>query len=185
MGRAPILGNERVSRRSLAFRTNKGLFLDVQAPLTLISRTTRELFPRFQLLDAAGPMAAFESANRYRPGTYEGRPDADRIFTRDGKFWTFGGVTAGIDLALVLIEEDLGEPTAKRVAQQLVVYHRRPGGQSQFSALLEMENPQGRFASLLEYLLPDRCPQARVCAVCSLSLASIQRLMRTASAVRV
>src|SRR6185437_14793079 len=64
------------------------------------------------------------------------RLDADRIFTRDGKFWTSGGVTAGIDLALALIEEDLGEPTARRIAQQLVVYHRRPGGQSQFSALL-------------------------------------------------
>jgi transcriptional regulator GlxA family with amidase domain len=50
------------------------------------------------------------------------RLDADRIFTRDGKFWTSGGVTAGIDLALALIEEDLGEPTAKRIAQQLVVY---------------------------------------------------------------
>ena len=87
-------------------------------------------------------------ARRY-PGV---RLDADRIYTRDGKYWTSGGVSAGIDLALALIEEDLGEATARRVAQQLVVYHRRPGGQSQFSALLEMENPQGRFASLLEYM---------------------------------
>jgi transcriptional regulator GlxA family with amidase domain len=78
--------------------------------------------------------------------------DADRIFTHDGKFWTSGGVSAGIDLALALIEEDLGEITARRTAQQLVVYHRRPGGQSQFSALLEMQNPQGRFAPLLEFI---------------------------------
>jgi transcriptional regulator GlxA family with amidase domain len=87
-------------------------------------------------------------ARRY-PGV---RLDADRIYTRDGKYWTSGGVSAGIDLALALIEADLGETTARRVAQQLVVYHRRPGGQSQFSALLEMQNPQGRFASLLEYM---------------------------------
>ena len=80
------------------------------------------------------------------------RLDADRIFTRDGKFWTSAGITAGIDLALALIEEDLGEATARRTAQQLVVYHRRPGGQSQFSALLAMENPQGRFAPLLEFM---------------------------------
>jgi transcriptional regulator GlxA family with amidase domain len=80
------------------------------------------------------------------------RLDPDRIFTRDGKFWTSAGITAGIDLALALIEEDLGEATARRTAQQLVVYHRRPGGQSQFSALLDMENPQGRFAPLLEFM---------------------------------
>jgi transcriptional regulator GlxA family with amidase domain len=211
------------------------------------------IFPRFQLLDAAGPIAAFEIANRYHPDTYqakiiaaspgdtasssgatlrsagfgraetvdtlivcggegtreavectrtlsfvrrcalhsrrvasvcsgsyvlaaagllEGRSatthwsrstdfarrypgvhlDADRIFTRDGKFWTSAGITAGIDLALALVEEDLGESTARHTAQQLVVYHRRPGGQSQFSALLELQNPQGRFAPLLEFM---------------------------------
>jgi transcriptional regulator GlxA family with amidase domain len=80
------------------------------------------------------------------------RLDPDRIFTRDGKFWTSAGITAGIDLALALIEEDLGEITARRTAQQLVVYHRRPGGQSQFSALLDLDNPQGRFAPLLEFI---------------------------------
>ena len=55
----------------------------------------------------------------------------------------------GVDLALALIADDLGEPVARRVAQQLVVYRRRPGGQSQFSALLEMERPEGRFGPLL------------------------------------
>ena len=60
-----------------------------------------------------------------------------------------GRVTAGIDLALALIAEDLGEDIARRTAQQLVVYHRRPGGQSQFSALLELGRPDGRFGALL------------------------------------
>ena len=77
------------------------------------------------------------------------RLEPDRIFVRDGKVWTSAGITAGVDLALALIAEDLGEPIARRVAQQLVVYRRRPGGQSQFSALLEMERPEGRFGSLL------------------------------------
>jgi transcriptional regulator GlxA family with amidase domain len=80
------------------------------------------------------------------------RLDADRIFVKAGKLWTSAGITAGIDLALALIGEDLGESTARRTAQQLVVYHRRPGGQSQFSALLDLEPAQGRFRSLLEFI---------------------------------
>jgi transcriptional regulator GlxA family with amidase domain len=79
------------------------------------------------------------------------RLEPDRIFTRDGSIWTSAGITAGIDLALALIAEDLGEPVARQTAQQLVVYRRRPGGQSQFSALLEMERPDGRFAPLLAW----------------------------------
>jgi len=78
--------------------------------------------------------------------------DSDRIFIKDGKIWSSAGVTAGIDLALALIGEDLGEQVARQVAQQLVVYYRRPGGQSQFSALLQMERVDGRFAGLLDYI---------------------------------
>ena len=77
------------------------------------------------------------------------RLEADRIFVRDGAIWTSAGITAGIDLALALIAEDLGEKTARQTAEQLVVYRRRPGGQSQFSALIEMERPDGRFGPLL------------------------------------
>jgi transcriptional regulator GlxA family with amidase domain len=80
------------------------------------------------------------------------RLDADRIFVKAGKMWTSAGITAGIDLALALIGEDLGESIARRTAQQLVVYHRRPGGQSQFSALLDLGAAQGRFAPLLEFI---------------------------------
>lgn len=211
------------------------------------------IFPDFQLLDATGPIAAFEIAGRYQPGAYElrviaatagtvassagvtlqakglGRPDlidtlivaggdgsraamhcprirrlvqacamrsrrvasvcsgtyvlaaaglldgkvatthwsrstdfarkfpavrldADRIFVKAGKVWTSAGITAGIDLALALIGEDLGEKIARRTAQQLVVYHRRPGGQSQFSSLLELGAARERFAPLLEFI---------------------------------
>ena len=211
------------------------------------------IFPDFQLLDAAGPIAAFEIAERYCPGSYElrviaphagavastsgaamnavapGRPaaidtliiaggegtrpaakdarivkfvsacgararrvasvcsgayilaatglldgraatthwtrsqdfarrfprvklDADRIFVKAGKFWSSAGITAGIDLSLALIAEDLGEAVARKVARQLVVYYRRPGGQSQFSTLLELERADGRFAGLLDHV---------------------------------
>jgi transcriptional regulator GlxA family with amidase domain len=79
------------------------------------------------------------------------RVEPDRIFVRDGPAWTSAGITAGIDLALALVGEDLGEDAARRAAQQLVVYHRRPGGQSQFSALLEADRPGSRFSPLLAW----------------------------------
>jgi transcriptional regulator GlxA family with amidase domain len=60
--------------------------------------------------------------------------ERDSIFVADGPVYTSAGVTAGIDLALALVEEDLGPEAAREVAQQLVVFLRRPGGQSQFSA---------------------------------------------------
>jgi transcriptional regulator GlxA family with amidase domain len=60
--------------------------------------------------------------------------ERDSIFVVDGDVYTSAGVTAGMDLALALVEEDLGADVAREVAQQLVVFLRRPGGQSQFSA---------------------------------------------------
>lgn len=59
--------------------------------------------------------------------------DEDAIYVRDGKLCTAAGVTAGLDLALALVEEDLGRDIAKRVASQLVMFFKRPGGQKQFS----------------------------------------------------
>jgi transcriptional regulator GlxA family with amidase domain len=78
--------------------------------------------------------------------------DAERIFIRDGDVWTSAGITAGIDLALALIEDDLGPEIARRTAQQLVVHQRRPGGQSQFSALVELGGQTGRFVELIEWM---------------------------------
>ncbi|HEX4113791.1 MAG TPA: GlxA family transcriptional regulator [Stellaceae bacterium] len=75
--------------------------------------------------------------------------EPDRIYVKDGKVWTSAGITAGIDLALAMIAEDLGETIARATARQLVVYYRRPGGQSQFSALLELDRPGGQFGVLL------------------------------------
>ena len=77
--------------------------------------------------------------------------DADRIFVRDGKVWTSAGISAGIDLALALIEDDLGADVARRTAQQLVVHQRR-SGQSQFSSLVELGGRTGRFAELIEWM---------------------------------
>ena len=240
------------------------------------------IFPDFQLLDAAGPISAFEIAARYVPGSYElrviaqqpgavtstsgvsmnaaamGRPaaidtlivvggegtraaskdsrtvkfvatcgarcrrvasvcsgayilaatglldgraatthwtrsddfarkfprvklDADRIFVKAGKFWSSAGITAGIDLSLALIAEDLGESVARKVARQLVVYYRRPGGQSQFSTLLELERADGRFAPLLDHVrsnLRERLSVEELAAKACMSPRNFARLFQ-------
>jgi transcriptional regulator GlxA family with amidase domain len=79
------------------------------------------------------------------------RLEPDRIYVQDGNIWSSAGITAGIDLALAMIADEFGEEIAQETARQLVVYHRRSGGQSQFSALLELKSPSGRFKPLLAW----------------------------------
>lgn len=239
------------------------------------------IFPGFQLLDAAGPIAAFEIAERYKPGAYElwllaaeagdiesssgvkmaadrldertydtimvvggdgtrslphlaatvawlrkaaprarrvssvcsgayllaeaglldrrratthwGRTDdfarrypqitleADRIYIRDGDVWTSAGITAGIDLTLALIEEDLGADVARRTAQQLVVHQRRPGGQSQFSAYVDIGGASGRFGALMDWMrerLAEPLPVERLAAQAAMSPRNFARAFR-------
>jgi transcriptional regulator GlxA family with amidase domain len=77
----------------------------------------------------------------------------DAIYVRDGNCYTSAGVTAGIDLALALVEEDLGKSVALKIAQRMVVFLRRPGGQSQFSATLAAQTREGRsFGDLLAWM---------------------------------
>lgn len=80
------------------------------------------------------------------------RVDGDRIFTCDDGIWTSAGITAGIDLALALVEEDLGKDIARSVARLLVVYHRRSGGQMQFSSLLKLDPDSDRIRRVLTYV---------------------------------
>ncbi|HYD26241.1 GlxA family transcriptional regulator [Brevundimonas sp.] len=98
--------------------------------------------------------------------------DADRIFIRDGEVWTSAGITAGIDLALALIEDDHGPDLARRVAQQLVVHQRRPGGQSQFSAFVELGGRTGRFSGLIDWMrahLAEPLPVERLAGEAAMS----------------
>jgi transcriptional regulator GlxA family with amidase domain len=78
----------------------------------------------------------------------EVRVEPDPIFVRDGPVWTSAGVTAGIDLALALVEEDLGRSVALAVARYLVVFLKRPGGQAQFSAALSLQAAEDKFGAL-------------------------------------
>jgi transcriptional regulator GlxA family with amidase domain len=82
------------------------------------------------------------------------RIDADAIYVRDGKFYTSAGITAGIDLSLALVTEDLGEKVALQVARELVVYLKRPGGQAQFSEPLQFQTrASDGFADLAAWML--------------------------------
>lgn len=94
--------------------------------------------------------------------------DPDPIYLHDGPFWTSAGVTAGIDLSLALIEEDLGRKLAMQVARQLVVFLNRPGGQSQFSAPLAAQtaaaagNAPNHFAPLHDWIAENVGADLRV-----------------------
>ncbi|MEB0091728.1 GlxA family transcriptional regulator [Pseudomonas sp. CCI4.2] len=77
--------------------------------------------------------------------------EEDRIFIVDGPIWTSAGASAGVDLALAMVESDLGAQTARAIARNLVVYHRRAGGQSQFSVMLDLEPKSDRIQTALVY----------------------------------
>ncbi len=85
--------------------------------------------------------------------------DAEPIFINEGALWTSAGVTAGIDLALAMVEADLGRHVALAVARDLVVFLKRPGGQSQFSTALSMQHAtqcqDSRFADLHAWILDN------------------------------
>lgn len=80
--------------------------------------------------------SAAERLQRFSPST---RVDPDAIYTKDGSIYTSAGVTTGIDLALSLVEEDLGKEVSLKIARSLVLYLRRSGGQSQYSVPLNAQ----------------------------------------------
>jgi transcriptional regulator GlxA family with amidase domain len=104
------------------------------------------------LLDGRRATTHWNSSQHFTHRYPKVQLDADRIFVRDGHVWTSAGISAGIDLALALIEDDLGHDLARRVAQQLVVHQRRPGGQTQFSALVDLGGRSGRFSDLVDWM---------------------------------
>ena len=109
------------------------------------------------------------------------RVEADRIFCRDGNVWTSAGITAGIDLALALIEEDHGFAIAKGVAQLLVVYHRRHGGQSQFAASVDLAPTNDRIAATLGYArdhIAEALTVERLAEAAGMSLRQFSRAFR-------
>ncbi len=91
---------------------------------------------RAGLLDGRAAVTHWAACDQLRRSNPQCRVEDDRIFVRDGNVWTSAGVSTGIDLALAMVEEDHGAQLALEISRWLVVYLRRPGGQSQFSAPL-------------------------------------------------
>ncbi|MEZ6000702.1 GlxA family transcriptional regulator [Hyphomonas sp.] len=133
-------------------------FLNAIKDISSRTRRTTSVCSGSILLAAAGLLYGRRATTHWRrcPDMARRFPDvtveADRIFVQDGKFWTSAGITAGIDLALALVEDDLGTEVARRSARELVVHHRRHGGQSQFSVMQDVKLVSGRFDSLIDWI---------------------------------
>lgn len=121
------------------------------------SRRTAAICTGAFLLGAAGGLDGRRATTHWLFGRElqarfpQAKVEDDRIFIADDSVWTSAGMSAGVDLALAMVEQDLGSDIARVVARQLVVYHRRSGGQSQFSALLQLAPKTDRIQKALDY----------------------------------
>ena len=111
------------------------------------------------LLAAAGQLAGRAVSTHWAAATLladcfpDLRVEPDRIFVHDGSVWSSGGVTSGIDLALALVEDDFGSEVALKTARVMVVFVKRPGGQSQYSVPLAAQvSDRGTFAALHSWM---------------------------------
>jgi transcriptional regulator GlxA family with amidase domain len=133
------------------------------------------------LLDRRRATTHWRYASRLQREYPSIRVEADRIFCRDGNVWTSAGITAGIDLALALVEEDHGFAVAKGAAQHLVVYHRRHGGQSQFAASVDLAPKNDRIAAALGYArdhIAEALTVERLAEAVGMSLRQFSRAFR-------
>jgi transcriptional regulator GlxA family with amidase domain len=133
------------------------------------------------LLDGRRATTHWRFAARLQAAYPAVRVDAERIFVKDGPVWSSAGVTSGIDLALALIEEDLGTAVAKAVARDMVVYYRRPGGQSQFSTLLDLAPRSARIRRALSFArdhLSEPLPVERLAEAARLSPQTVRPRLR-------
>jgi transcriptional regulator GlxA family with amidase domain len=106
------------------------------------------------------------------------RVDMDRIFTVDGPIWSSAGLSAGIDLALALVEENLGREMAHETAKLMVVYHRRAGGQSQHSTLLGLDATSDRVQTALAYAKENLCKRLSVDELAAAAFLSARQFSR-------
>lgn len=103
----------------------------------------------------------------------------DAIFVKDGNTWTSAGITAGMDLALALIQEDHGISLSKAVAQDMVIYHRRPGGQTQFSALADLSPETERMQHVVGYIRDNLSSSLSVEELANAAHLSVRQFGRT------
>lgn len=122
------------------------------------SRRTASVCTGAFLLAATGLLDGKRAATHWRECAELARlypaihVESDPIFVQDGDVWSSAGITAGIDLTLALVEQDLGRSHALAVARQLVMFLKRPGGQAQFSATLALQESEDRFGALHRWM---------------------------------
>ncbi|MES2259249.1 MAG: helix-turn-helix domain-containing protein [Pseudomonadota bacterium] len=137
---------------------------------------------RAGLLDGRRAVTHWQDVSRLRDQHPSILVQEDAIYIRDGKFYTSAGISAGMDLALSLVEEDLGRAVALGVAKRLVLFLKRPGGQRQFSSeLLAQSQPQGISAQLTAWLRPrlkQEIDVEQMAAACALSVRTLHRKLR-------
>lgn len=104
--------------------------------------------------------------------------DGDSIFVEDNGCWTSAGVTSGIDMALAMVEADYGREISLLVARRLVVYLRRPGGQSQFSSQLQAQFVDGPLAPLLQWIAANPTADLRTEALAGRANMSLRNFFR-------
>ncbi len=110
------------------------------------------------------------------------RVEIDRIFVADGPIWTSAGMVAGIDMALGLVERDIGREKARDTARMMVVHHRRAGGQSQLSVLQNVDGGSDRVQLVLDYArdhLHDDLSVEKLAEVACLSVRQFSRQFRS------
>jgi transcriptional regulator GlxA family with amidase domain len=130
------------------------------------------------LLDGRRATTHWAWCDRLAADAPDCRVDPDAIFVEDGRLFTSAGVTTGMDLALELVERDLGKATAVAVAQELVIYRKRPGGQAQFSRFLEAERRDDRLGELQLWILDrlaEELPLERLAVAAGMSARHFSR----------
>lgn len=104
--------------------------------------------------------------------------DGDKIFLQDGNVWTSAGIASGIDLALALVKQDLGDAMARKVANYMVVYKRRWGGQSQYSPVLGIETEAKRVNKAIAYIKEHLSEQFQIPQLADVACLSVRQFNR-------
>ncbi|RQS30926.1 helix-turn-helix domain-containing protein [Burkholderia sp. Bp8992] len=162
---------------------------NVAAAKKLVARTARvaSVCTGAFLLAETGSLDGLRAATHWRYAALMQslfpriKVDGDSIYVVDGRVWTSAGIASGIDLALGLIEKDMSAEIARAVSRLLVVPYRRPGGQSQFSAMSQMEPESDRIRIALNFArehLAEALPVERLADAARLSLRQFGRAFR-------
>ena len=137
------------------------------------------ILARAGLLDGRSATTHWGYCDRLASNAPRTRVEPDALYVQSGRVYTSAGVTAGMDMALAMVEQDWGKATALAVARELVMFVKRPGGQSQFSHFLEAQQRDDRFGDLelwmLEHLDADLSVE-RLARRCSMSERHFARL---------